>query len=537
MKAYLFIIFMISVFHLSGQELGHAVLVSELKSEDQELVNYHKAVIKHLNDRTGDHFILYERRSENSDLSKQVLFGKNEVPVSIIHYMEPYFVVSRKPTVQMQNDTSGKTTKMFFTLNHMLKYNIKSYDVATGSLLHSKEIIIGKNNGNLDIPDFAKYFGPKPAELKRSATKYKEAVSKVHDAYRKTIDNTIAQLFDKLDQFHPIQNEEFSKLQDELYLTTPGKTETAQAEPRLNIEAGSNKNITKGDLFFVYSKQIAGNGYEYYTLEQRCQVEEVESNKAAIGPLTFGARGFRKLIEQNIPLYATRNEEFAEQFNSKKIQKKTSIALESTCESCIQQAETILLKKSAVSIVDRGSAELTYFRELVKREAFINYPVDKILGKQIGADILITLDKKYVNAIDIKTNRQLASAGTRMTKREMFYNEEGFRPAHLFEIMNSYNQDMLPFEWVETIKDSKDALKTGIVYHPLGFEPQFMYQIFLINMVDVNGEQIPEKEFVAEFRAGKSLSGNLSEASIKDGGKELKKLVQEKKNLFIQLKS
>ena len=523
--------------NLHAQELGQAVIVTSPKYMETELSNYHHAVVKHLNDNTGDHFILYQKQQDATTFNNKVLFDKKEVPVSIIHLMEPYFRINKKPDAVIINDLSGKAVKMVFQLNHLLAYKIKSIQVATGEVVVLKLIVISRNDSQIEIKDFAKYFGGNPNELIKDAKKYKAATAKAHEAFKNEINKSVAPLLKKLDFSHPIKNSEFAKAQDELYTTEQGQTEEEDPDPRLLIQSGSNQNISSGDLFYIYSKETPAENYEYFILETRGNAREVQEETAAIGPVVFGKKGFRKMMEKNIPLFATRNEDFAKNYTSKKLTQKVSIALEFNCTECNSDViESYLASKPPIRIVDRGSSELVYFRELAKNEAFANYPVDQLQGKQIGAEILISIDNRYVNATEIATNRQIVSIDTQKKFIGVAHNT-GFRQAHLFEILSSYKQDLLPFEWVKTDKESKDALKSGIVYHPLGFEDQFVYEIYTITMVDVNGEQIPQKTVVGEFRASKILSGNLTEANIKEGGKELKKLLDNKEKLYIQFKN
>lgn len=536
-KITLFILFMgILNSNLFAQELGQAVLVAGPKMVSDQLSRYHNSVVKHLNDNTGDNFVLYNYQKENTVFNGKPLFDKKEIPVAQLHYMIPFFKISNKPPVIMERNQEGKVVKMLFQFDQLLAYKIKSIQVATGEILGVRLVVISRNNSTLNIEDYKKYFGADPATLEKDVKKFNAALAKAHEAYKKQIDDAITNMLKPLNFGHPIKNTEFSKFQDELYSCVRGKSEDKDADPRLIIQCGSNQSVGKHDIFFIYTKKSVGASYDYFVWETRSLAEEVGEEKTALGPLFLNGKSFRKLYESDNELFVSRDENFAKNYINKKELEKIAVALEFSCNGCEDVIESFIASKPAISLVDRGSSELNYFRDLARNEAFINYPVKDLQGKQIGAEVLITIDDRYVNAIEVATGKQLASIDTKKKFLGMSHNT-GLRQTHLFEILSNYKQESLPFEWVFTEKESKDALKSGIVYHPLGFEDQFVYEIYTINNIDVNGEQIPQKKVVGEFRASKILSGNLTEANIKDGGKELKKLVADKQKLYIQFKN
>ncbi len=211
---------------------------------------------------------------------------------------------------------------------------------------------------------------------------------------------------------------------------------------------------------------------------------------------------------------------------------------------CEPRFESAVFNCPVFNLVERNSPELGYFAKLAKNDKFIDYSLDDLQGKKLGYSLLVTEDDKFMNIIDISSNKtihsfkkryQLLTETERLIKKGNDRLELDIFHQDMLRILTSYDPQKFKVEWISTLKTKKEKIEEIAIYHPAGMERYIEFNIYTLESEQVDGETIQRKNKIARGTVGKEFSPTLFELNIKDGEKELFKAEQQKIPLLIEV--
>jgi len=499
---------------------------------------YSQEIMKRIRESVSklDKVSLYDWDSKPHTVKFSTLNTKPEAPAEMVIF----FMVKggfSEPALQLSVDTTGKTTAAFFTFSGGYSYFSKFIDNKSSQILKAEDITFIRNEKiSINIKDYEKEFGGDPSKLKKSdPKKFAAAETRVTQKYLPKINEMkMERVNSGLGSGVNFSNNIISSTQDFFEIIPQPNFKEKKARV-VEINAGVNKNVQKGEMFDVLSKRQEEK-YTYYERIASIYIDEVkESMSVAKTPIFADKDLAQGLINKDV-LYAVKEENTSLRtrldFNS--TVPSINIAFKKDCLFCEFSNELAIIKSPVFNLVERNAPELKYFAGLLKNEKFIDYSIEDLQGQQKGYEILFSKSGDFINATEVATGKKLSIEESKVKFLGLTL-LSGVSTTLLQSILYNYKPEIYKIEWVRTSESKKDKIKEIIVHNHAGFELGKKYGFFTLVKEDVDGETIERKNIIAEGKIDKLISINLAKLEMKEGEKELFKAVNAKEELIIEL--
>jgi hypothetical protein len=262
-------------------------------------------------------------------------------------------------------------------------------------------------------------------------------------------------------------------------------------------------------------------------------VKQVGESESMAKTLLFGSKDLATSLKnkEQILMIPEDNKLALNTLNFDKKVPFLNMAFKKECLFCEFDSEIELMNSPAINLVERKAPELKYFANLLKNENFIDYSVENLQGKNLGYQILISNDSKFLNAVDIATNKNLVS----LDKTSKFLGlsiEKSIGLDMVSKIANAYKPEIYGIKMISVKEQKKDKINEVYVYSPIGFDVNSKFDIVTLVKETVDGEDLYRNNKIGEGKLGKIYSTNLAEMKIKDGEKELFAAIAAKQEFY-----
>ncbi len=529
-----FLVCILNSFSAFSEMPGRAIVIQSFKSDDV-LVNMILEEIdkKIIANSEKNNLALYHISESESKLVLHPYFVGKEKPYQEIIFFKPNIWFNHEAEFVTIQDTSGNTINAYFKMDHGAKIDIKAIEIATSRIIkYSNAEVLKPSTERMDVKDFIKEFGCDPNKLKKSnPQKYDEVVKKItkeykqkiFDYYKNRVESSILKSW-----FNPADYTSDEKL----FEVIPPKDLNIKKINEFYFNGSSKDNLINGRIYLCGVKREIEN-YYYYEILARFKISEIGEKESKMTSLHWGSKELAEsLIKGEKVILIPEDVEIAiNTLDNNKKGLKISLALEKQCIFCAIENEKALLKNPVVTLVERASSELKYFTDLAKKEEYLDFSNQELHEKKIGLDLYLLKRDKFLEAIEVSTNKTIASVD--MTYKFLgFSNVDLITPDVLSIILNSYKPKDFGIQYIKIIKEKKDRVETILAYNPLGFSRLSKYEIFTLAQEELNGEIIFRRNIIGICEPKDYYSMNLATLNIKKGSMEVSNALKQNQEIY-----
>lgn len=528
MKAILTTLILVSVFavQLVGQSLGTAVYYSTADSEKTDFGKYYNKVLKADLQKDSELSTYTWKRAENAAYIDD---GTKRKPYKKVVYIQNVSHFSDIGAITFKRDTSGRVVGAKYKFNANARSLIKTLDLATSEIVHM-EVYDATSMSLYSPPKWKDYLTSDPDKfLARDAKKYKEAVLKLKKKSRAEILDILKKDVDRKVKAMPLPRLIAQSTDDRIFEVTPNPSFKGKKLKEVEVILG-DLPLKKGEELDIY-RQVVLEGATYYEHITDFKVESVGDGTAVAKSNTiFGRKALAKAMQNNEKIIAAPDavSKFVHQLGYGK-KPKVNVTLKKSCNLCSFDRQKSLMDKPCVRLIER-EASLKYFQNILKSEKYIDYPLDELQGKQLGAEILVTMEENFINGVDIATNREIYSE-----KNDIGFFNAGIQPdEYLYKILSQYRPDDFSMQIVSILDQKKKKVRRLLIYHPVNMPEGKKFNIVKREKEEVDGEVLYRSVKIGDGRVRKKLSTNLGELKVGKGKKDIKKELDNGTTLYLE---
>lgn len=515
---------------------GHAVLVQNPGPLAGPVLANHQKFIGAIAETPKVNFTVYKWDESSNQVQLDDFRVQREIPVKYVHFLIPDLKFHTNPDLVFKTDTAGIVKQVYIEYSAGMTYTSKTIDLTTYEILSIKEIVLAKHEtALLNIPDFKKYFKTDPALMKKKdLNKFLAAQAKVLEAYKDVVWAKKSSVINPPGLTWSFHSSYFTNFSDLLYPVDNKIYSDKKDKSKVKIRYGENAGIDKNDVFKLCNIVEIGD-FKYLSEQMQLSVKSVGEEETYLGAILMGSKKLNKLIGSGTSFYAVRGEKVSDQFSYIRQDDPVRILVEKDCFRCAVQAEKELSRNPAIQLLERKSAELEYFSDLLKKEEFSDYDLASVQYKLIGADLIIKLIGKGIEIIDIKTGRNILTSQNTLVRSENGY-IRGITQPVVMEMLSEYNPDRFKLTWVATTAEKNGKINEAVIYHSAGLDSREVYEIFTYESIEVGGEILQKKEPVAKIRTLTGYAYNIAPVKVYEGKERLFTAINEGKTLHLTRK-
>lgn len=477
--------------------------------------------------------VLYHGSETKSTIAPHPHFVGKERPCSEIIYLRPKIWFDHQNEFVTIQDTTGKTTHVFFKMNHGAIMDIKAIELATSRIIkYSFAEILKPSAERMDVKDFVKVFGGDPHKVQGSdPEKYskilenlkKEYKQKIFDYYKSRVESSFQRGWFSPDDF---------AADEKIYEAIPPKDLNVKKINDFNFNGGLKDNLIRGRVYHCITRREI-DGYYYYENLTRVKIKEIGENESTMTSLWWGSKELAESLKkgEKVLLVPEDVELVIRQLENNKKDLKISIAIEKPCIFCAIENEKFLLNHPVINLVERASPELKYFGDLAKRDDFIDYSIKDLQGKKVGLDLYIVKRDKFLEGIEVSTNKIVASIDMTFKFLGLSWHD-AITSDILSLLLSSYKPNDFGIEFIKVIEEKKEKIEKILAYNPIGFDRLSKYDIYTLIEEEVDGEIMSRKNILGQCVADDYYSLNLATLKIKKGEKEIFKALKQNQKIY-----
>jgi hypothetical protein len=533
------LILTISLSTVYSQKLGRALLYAHPKPGDFLTDTFNRLIHNDFKSKLVTYdYVLYDWNNELQTIKLNKASEGKEKPSEYVVYMQPLFRFNTNPKLVIETDTIGKATNVYFDLFSSISMNFKTIDVATSKILRVQpKIVLADNKSRLAIGDFVKEFGGDPGLMRKNSPKtFNEVENRVKAKYAGRVRDEYLKRASDFKGFVNDLHREISRLDVPIFEVTPIDNIAEKSVKKVQVKMKEILPVNKDMGFDILAKRKL-DSYHYY--ERLTTVYAKNINGGVIDASTFltGSKDLAEAFRNKDEIVAIfADDEYAlNSLNKLPNLKPVSATFKKNCLFCQVTNEFYMTKSPAFTIVERKGPELKYFAQLLKKEDFIDYSIEDLQGKNIGAELLVIAENDFITAIDLSTNKNLIT----IKNKEKFLGlrfEGDVCFDDLTRIMHEYQPGKHEIQLIKVLEQKKDKIDEVMLFNPIGFDYAEKFDICTLESEQVDGEEIIRVNKIGDGRIGKMLSLHMAKFKVKNGEKELFSAIQAKKQVIFRFK-
>lgn len=529
-----------------NNHFSQALLIDDSEINDKITEEIHNFIVERIVALNSENILLYDWEEKTKKVTFSAKNKYPEKPAESVIFVKATGQFDFNPELEVVTDTSGKTTKVNFLLNASGGYLNKKVDLSTSTIIDNDIYgFIPAFVERFPITDFIKVFGGDPATLrKNNFTKFESIKKQLWAKHESEFEKIYKNKFNLLFISSIFVKSLISADKEKFKVIVPANI-TEKKLSSISFAGGLNDNIFKGDYYTLFQKNMMGN-HVYYEDIITLVVDEVGEKQSTAKTSLFASEKLAEALKSGNELWLIHQTNFQtiNELNVKPGTQKVNLAIKKTCLMCEPYLETKLFNCPTFNLVERNAKELAYFAKLSKNDRFIDYSLEDLQGKKLGYELLITEDEKFMNIVEVSTNKTVHSFKKRYkllteTEAQLSKSKDRFNlniyEQDILRLLSAYRPESFKVEWITTLKTKKDKIEEIAIYHPAGMERYVEFNIYTLESEQVDGETIQRKNKIARGTVGKTFSPTLYELNIKDGEKELFKAEQGKIPVLIEV--
>jgi len=538
---------------ITAQELGVAIVVSHDDSKVSQL--YFQEFVKEMNALGFDNLVFYDWDKETHKLKLSEVAASLEKPVKTAFFIEqltPAFD-KRQAQLSFESNKEGIATRASIPIDFKASYKLRAIDVKTGKVLMTplevkmiRDVPPGLKPGE---KPFLPLGGGTPPTIRVNLSKYMKGKVKVQKLASNTrlkkkilvdLAETMENVYwkDAIDQLNslPLVIGKLAyqlRYKEELYKIEVPDSKSKKVK-KITVLAGTNNGIRKRDKLAVYTTMDV-NGQTLPFFLAKVYVDKVEADRSYCSLIRYNylkGKLTNALTDEKERLFATKIDVIPSSKINYTEEDIINIRVKNDkCATCALGIEKELVFSPTVNLLERLlEPELEQLFQLYHDSRFIDYDMDEVQDKLLGAKYLITIKDRTLRITDIATGEIFISEEFRDKP-----NYSGFLARHAWrkELLKLTGKKM---SLIQVVKEKKGKVEQVIVYHPFAFSSNERFDVFLLEEEIVSGKVVSRKKNIANLLAGNAFPGcQLKLLYVVKGEKELYNAIHEGKELLFDV--